>query len=120
MDISLNRRSQLSAERTAYEVIPYAIEKLQNAGYQLVTLAECLGEQPYQSVGAPSARDVRLFFLHFPSSSANFVLTLVDLDLLSVLQVRLKYLYWAFNSCCLICSVVDIWALSYAYHSHLC
>ncbi|CAE6412646.1 unnamed protein product [Rhizoctonia solani] len=44
-------------ERTAHEVIPYAIQKLQAAGYRLVTLAECLGQQPYQSVGSPQTPD---------------------------------------------------------------
>ncbi|ELU36172.1 hypothetical protein AG1IA_09798 [Rhizoctonia solani AG-1 IA] len=46
-----------------YEVLPYAIQKLQAAGYRygwhyrLVTVAECLGEQPYQSVGSPQTPD---------------------------------------------------------------
>ena len=40
-------------------VLPYAIEVLQKAGYELVTVAECLGESPYLRVDAPSARDVR-------------------------------------------------------------
>ncbi|KAF8756197.1 Carbohydrate esterase family 4 protein [Rhizoctonia solani] len=44
-------------ERTAHEVIPYVIPKLQAAGYRLVTLAECLGQQPYQSVGSPQTPD---------------------------------------------------------------
>lgn len=40
-------------ERTAHEVVPYAIQKLQAAGYRLVTVAECLGEEPYQSEQDP-------------------------------------------------------------------
>ncbi|KAG9081900.1 Carbohydrate esterase 4 protein [Ceratobasidium sp. UAMH 11750] len=45
-------------ESTAHELVPYAIGKLQAAGYKLVTLAECLGDKPaYQSVGQPSLRD---------------------------------------------------------------
>ncbi|CAE6420375.1 unnamed protein product [Rhizoctonia solani] len=44
-------------ERTAHEVIPYVIPKLQAAGYKLVTVAECLGMQPYQSVGSPQTPD---------------------------------------------------------------
>lgn len=32
-----------------YEVLPYAIQKLQKAGYKLVTLAECLGTQAYHN-----------------------------------------------------------------------
>jgi len=42
---------------SAHEVLPYAIQKLQAAGYRLVTLAECLGKPAYQSVGAPQPRD---------------------------------------------------------------
>ena len=38
--------------------MPYAIARLQAAGYRLVTLAECLGQAPYQFVGAPSTPDV--------------------------------------------------------------
>ncbi|KAF9457952.1 carbohydrate esterase family 4 protein [Collybia nuda] len=44
-------------ETTAHQVLPYAISKLQAAGYQLVTLAECLGMEPYQSVGTPGTPD---------------------------------------------------------------
>jgi len=40
-------------EQTAHVVVPHAIQALQGAGYQLVTLAECLGQQPYQTVGTP-------------------------------------------------------------------
>ncbi|KAF9021192.1 putative chitin deacetylase [Hymenopellis radicata] len=40
---------------TAYDVIPNAIDQLQAAGYKLVTLAECLGTNPYQSVGQPES-----------------------------------------------------------------
>ncbi|KAK0236199.1 carbohydrate esterase family 4 protein [Armillaria nabsnona] len=44
-------------ETTAYDVLPYAIERLQAAGYNMVTLAECLGESPYQSVGNAGVND---------------------------------------------------------------
>ncbi|KAG8690969.1 Carbohydrate esterase 4 protein [Ceratobasidium sp. 423] len=44
-------------ETTAHEVVPYAIQKLQAAGYELVTVAECLDLQPYQSVGSPETPD---------------------------------------------------------------
>ncbi|KJA21037.1 carbohydrate esterase family 4 protein [Hypholoma sublateritium FD-334 SS-4] len=46
-----------TVETTAHQVLPYAIQRLQAAGYKLVTLAECLGKKPYQSVVAPSTRD---------------------------------------------------------------
>ncbi|TFK95805.1 carbohydrate esterase family 4 protein [Pterulicium gracile] len=38
-------------------ILPYAIQKLQASGYRLVTLAECLGEQPYQWTQAPGVKD---------------------------------------------------------------
>ncbi|TFK31595.1 carbohydrate esterase family 4 protein [Crucibulum laeve] len=44
-------------DSTAHQVLPYFIQKLKAAGYRMVTLAECLGKNPYQSVVAPSSRD---------------------------------------------------------------
>lgn len=41
-----------------HQVLPYAIQKLQAAGYQLVSLSECLGMDPYQSVVSPGTPDV--------------------------------------------------------------
>lgn len=41
-------------------MLPYAIGQLQAAGYRLVSLAECVGLPPYQSVQAPGVRDVSL------------------------------------------------------------
>jgi len=38
---------------TVYEVLPHAIKSLKAAGYKLVTVAECMGMKPYQSVSAP-------------------------------------------------------------------
>jgi len=38
---------------TAYDVLPFAINLLQSKGYNLVTVAECLGQAPYQWVGSP-------------------------------------------------------------------
>jgi len=37
-------------ETTANNVLPFAITKLKNAGYQFATVSECLGIQPYQWV----------------------------------------------------------------------
>ena len=45
----------LSIETTAFIVAPHAIKVLQSAGYKLVTVAECLGQQPYLSTGPPTA-----------------------------------------------------------------
>jgi len=48
--LALNHETYAS---TAYDVLPHAIQVLQGAGYKLVTLAECVGEVPYQWVVAP-------------------------------------------------------------------
>lgn len=48
--LALNHETQSS---TAYDLLPYVITKLKAKGFQLVTLAQCLGQAPYQSVGAP-------------------------------------------------------------------
>ncbi|KXN82672.1 Peptidoglycan-N-acetylglucosamine deacetylase [Leucoagaricus sp. SymC.cos] len=45
-------------ETTAHQVLPYALEKLSKAGYKMVSVAECVGLPPYQSVGSPAVRDV--------------------------------------------------------------
>ena len=45
----------LSIDTTAFIVAPHAIKVLQSAGYKLVTVAECLGQQPYLSTGPPTA-----------------------------------------------------------------
>ncbi|TFK22661.1 carbohydrate esterase family 4 protein [Coprinopsis marcescibilis] len=37
-------------QTTAREVLPYAIQRLKAAGYRLVSLADCVGQSPYQSV----------------------------------------------------------------------
>jgi len=55
--------------------LPYAIKKLQAAGYQLVTLAECTGLPAYQSQVAPGTRDVsysRQFYLFLPQVNVSF------------------------------------------------
>ncbi|PBK82522.1 hypothetical protein ARMGADRAFT_1090222 [Armillaria gallica] len=41
-------------------VLPHALDDLLGAGYNLVTVAECLSLPPYLSVAARSAQDVRL------------------------------------------------------------
>ena len=46
------------------QVLPYAISKLQGAGYRLVTVAECLGLPAYQSVGGPQPPDVSTFYVN--------------------------------------------------------
>ncbi|KAJ7218270.1 carbohydrate esterase family 4 protein [Mycena haematopus] len=44
-------------ETTAYQVLPFAIAELKNAGYNMVSVATCLGLPPYHSVGAPGTPD---------------------------------------------------------------
>lgn len=44
-------------QHAAQVVLPQAITALKNAGYRLVTLAECVGQAPYQWVGNPFPRD---------------------------------------------------------------
>jgi hypothetical protein len=64
--ITLNHETY---QTTAQKVTPNAVSALQNAGYKLVHVSECLGlgietKDLYLSVGTPSARDVRN---NFPS-----------------------------------------------------
>ncbi|KAJ7129889.1 hypothetical protein C8R43DRAFT_931089 [Mycena crocata] len=40
-------------ETTAHVLVPYAIKLFQSNGYKLVTMAECLGVDPYQAIGVP-------------------------------------------------------------------
>ncbi|KAF7358746.1 hypothetical protein MSAN_01213600 [Mycena sanguinolenta] len=40
-------------ETTATTLVPYAIKLFQSKGYNLVTMAECLGVDPYQAIGVP-------------------------------------------------------------------
>ncbi|GAA5987484.1 hypothetical protein JCM5350_003097 [Sporobolomyces pararoseus] len=42
---------------TAEKVVPSVVPMLVNKGYKLVTVAQCLGVNPYQSVGKASKRD---------------------------------------------------------------
>ncbi|KAL0571616.1 hypothetical protein V5O48_010350 [Marasmius crinis-equi] len=44
-------------ETTAHQVIPQVVQWLKDAGYNMVTVAECLGMEPYQSVQAPGTPD---------------------------------------------------------------
>ncbi|KAF5350473.1 hypothetical protein D9756_008495 [Leucocoprinus leucothites] len=52
--LSLEHETMQSSAET---VLPAVIQKLQAAGYQLVTVADCLGMNPYKAVGVPYARD---------------------------------------------------------------
>ena len=52
--LSLNHETN---QQSAQIVIPNVVAKLKAAGYRMVTVAECVGLQPYQAVGTPSVRD---------------------------------------------------------------
>lgn len=40
------------------EILPHAIKVLKDAGYKLVTLSECIGQEPYRFTNPPAERDV--------------------------------------------------------------
>ncbi|QRV98282.1 chitin deacetylase [Ceratobasidium sp. AG-Ba] len=42
---------------SSQQVLPYVINYAKSKGYRLVTVAECVGAQPYLSKGSPSSRD---------------------------------------------------------------
>ncbi|KAF9263961.1 carbohydrate esterase family 4 protein [Marasmius fiardii PR-910] len=44
-------------DSTAHQVVPQVVQKLKAAGYKMVTVAECLGMEPYQNVGEPGTPD---------------------------------------------------------------
>ena len=72
-----------------HQTLPYAIQKLQAAGYTLVTLAECLGKEPYQYVNAPQAYNVRPFvFLLTTRPNQDFFMTAFYMALLGVTICR--------------------------------
>ncbi|KNZ75819.1 Chitin deacetylase [Termitomyces sp. J132] len=66
-------------------VLPHAIEVLQEAGYRLVSVAECLGIEPYHYQGDASPRDVSFFPLKYsPSREINRPLGHVESFFLSL------------------------------------
>ncbi|CAE6491102.1 unnamed protein product [Rhizoctonia solani] len=59
--LTLNHETQepltlLKMATLSDDIIPYAIQQIKAKGYKMVTVAECLGQSPYQSTGSPSAR----------------------------------------------------------------
>ncbi|KAJ7501524.1 carbohydrate esterase family 4 protein [Mycena galericulata] len=62
--IILNHETE---QTTSTMLVPYAIDLFQSAGYNLVTMAECLGVAPYQAIGVAQQRTVRLpIIIKFP------------------------------------------------------
>ncbi|PPQ78834.1 hypothetical protein CVT24_002381 [Panaeolus cyanescens] len=51
--LALNHETR---DTTVFQVMPAVLQRLKQAGYRMVTVAECLGKQPYRSVKAPEAR----------------------------------------------------------------
>ncbi|KAF8168991.1 carbohydrate esterase family 4 protein [Mycena galopus ATCC 62051] len=43
-------------ETTATVLVPFALNLFQSKGYNLVTMAECLGVDPYQAIGVPQTQ----------------------------------------------------------------
>ncbi|KAJ7152769.1 carbohydrate esterase family 4 protein [Mycena filopes] len=52
--LALNHETEVTTVR---QVIPYVVPKLLAAGYEMVTVSECLGVDPYSFVGSPGTRD---------------------------------------------------------------
>ncbi|CAE6501969.1 unnamed protein product [Rhizoctonia solani] len=44
-------------QTTPQNVIPHALKKIKEKGYKMVTVAQCLGKESYQTVTEPSTRD---------------------------------------------------------------
>ncbi|KAF9264324.1 carbohydrate esterase family 4 protein [Marasmius fiardii PR-910] len=44
-------------QETVYDVIPQVVQWLKEANYRMVTVAECLGMEPYQKVESPQTPD---------------------------------------------------------------
>jgi hypothetical protein len=55
----------------SHQVLSFAIQKLQSAGYRLVSVADCLGQAPYLNTQPPGQRDVRAQVLLFTWLSLN-------------------------------------------------
>ncbi|KAJ7447134.1 hypothetical protein B0H11DRAFT_1745275, partial [Mycena galericulata] len=77
-----------------HQVLPYAIEVLQRAGYKLVTLATCLGLPAYHSVGKPGTPDI----CSYPQSHLCISLTL-SARLLGPAERVLRPPYTPFIAC---------------------
>ncbi|KAG9077304.1 Carbohydrate esterase 4 protein, partial [Ceratobasidium sp. 370] len=60
-NLILQPRPLKPPDTTVHDVLPYIIGLAKSKGYKLVTVAECLGIQPYLYQGKPSKRDVGTF-----------------------------------------------------------
>lgn len=66
------------------DVLPHAIQTLQSAGYRLVTIAECVGEAPYSSVGQSQSKNVGTFALVCRGTTDESITLTVGLALLNI------------------------------------
>ncbi|KAJ2928674.1 hypothetical protein H1R20_g8388, partial [Candolleomyces eurysporus] len=57
--LSLNHET---SDTTVHQVLAFAIQKLQSAGYKLVSVADCLGQAPYLNTQPPGERDSCVLF----------------------------------------------------------
>jgi hypothetical protein len=72
----------LSSNKLSYDVIPYALQQLHAKGYRFVSVAQCLGVAPYQSVQAPQTPTVSHWNGTFPLITSNDWLWLAWLEML--------------------------------------
>ncbi|KAJ7908699.1 hypothetical protein B0H13DRAFT_1617304, partial [Mycena leptocephala] len=65
-------------ETTDNTLVPYAINLFQSKGYNLVTMAQCLGVDPYQAIGIAQQQSVSL---PPPTALSSYLPYIVLLDL---------------------------------------
>ncbi|KAJ7128429.1 carbohydrate esterase family 4 protein [Mycena epipterygia] len=65
-------------ETTATTLVPYALNVFKSKGYNLVTMAQCLGVDPYQAIGNPQQQSVGLPHRAQPFHLPNFYIVLLD------------------------------------------
>ena len=104
----------LSIDTTAFIVAPHAIKVLQGADYKLVTVAECLCQQPYLSTGPPTSVHclspfntlIDIFYILFVGH-----MVLLNIGLFDILHTTIPYT----SSVCLLrfsmfMTKLDIWS----------
>ncbi|KAJ6512562.1 carbohydrate esterase family 4 protein [Mycena sanguinolenta] len=70
---------------SAYRVLPYAISQLKAGGYNMVSVATCLGLEPYHSVGEPGTPDV---CLRSTAESCSMLTLFISSGYLGLLKVK--------------------------------
>ena len=90
----------LFIDTTAFIVAPHAIKVLQSAGYQLVTVAECLGQQPYLSTGPPTS--VRCSSPFISNNTPIYIFHILFIGHMVLLNIGLEH-FTQHNTLYLIC-----------------